>query len=330
MDVRNRRALKDSARQALDTAFYDPKKLILIHTGVTIGVSLLATTLNFILTKQIDNTGGLGGLGMRSMLSTIQSVLELFISVAIPFWEVGLCYAALNITRKKPATPSTLLEGFRRFWPLLKAFLLQGFIYLGVAIVSYFVSFQIYLFTPLSNSMYDLVASSNIVSAESALMLDEATQLAMVDAIAPMIVIFMAIYLLSLLFISYRFRMVNYLILDHPGMGAREAMRMSRYQMRGQKANLFKLDLSFLWFYVLQVLATVVAFGDYLLSLFDITLLSAEVAFFLFLILSLAGQGILYYKARNHIGVTYAAFYCATKLPSQQNNTIDQTPWTNP
>jgi len=330
MDVRNRRALKESARQRLDTALYDPKKLILIHTGVTIAASLIATTINFILTKQIETTGGLGGLGMRSMLSTVESVLKLFILVVMPFWEVGFCFATMNIARGKEAAPQSLLEGFRRFWPLLKAYLLQGFVYLGVAIISYFLSFQIYLFTPLSNSMFDLVSSLDLTSPEIALTLDDATLLAIMDAYTPMLLIFLAVFLLAVLFVSYRFRMVNYLLLDHPGMGAREALHLSRYQMRGHKADLFKLDLSFLWFYLLQVLASVIAYGDYLIAFFDIPIgFSAEVAFFVFLLLSLACQGILYYQARNKVEVTYATFYCATQLPIHKDTAPEQNPWTN-
>ena len=330
MDVRNRRALKEHARQSLNTAMYDPKKLILIHTGVTIAASLIATTINFIITKQIETTGGLSGLGLRSVLSTIQSVLELFILIVVPIWEAGLCFAAMNISRNKEAAPKSLLEGFRRFWPLLKAYLLQAFIYLGVAIISYFLSFQIYMLTPFSDPMYDLVSSIDLTAAETALALDEATQLAIMDAFTPMLLIFMAVFLLAMLFVSYRFRMVNYLLLDHPGMGAREAMRLSRYQMRGHKAALFKLDLSYLWFYVLQVLATAIAYGDYLLSVFDVPVaISAEVAFFLFMILSLVFQGILYCRARNQISVTYATFYCATQLPIRRDNSFEQNTLTN-
>ena len=330
MDVRNHRALKESARQSLARAYYDPKKLILIHTGVTIAASLLATVLNFVLTKQIETTGGLSGIGMRSVLSTFQSVLELLVLVIVPFWEVGYCFASLNIFRGKEAAPKSLLEGFRRFWPLLKAYLLQGFVYLGVGIVSYFLSFQIYLFTPLSNSMYELVSSLDMSSMENALVLDEATQLALMDAYAPLMLIFLAVFLLMVLFVSYRFRMVNYLLLDHPGMGAREALRMSRYQMRGHKRSLFKLDLSFLWFYILQVLATVIAYGDYLISVFKLPVnISAEVSFFLFLILSLAFQGFLYYRCRNQVSVTYAAFYCATQLPIRKEEPSSQNPWAN-
>ncbi len=330
MDVRDRRALKEAARHSLNTALYDPKKLILIHTGVTIAISLIATTLNFILTKQIETTGGLSGLGMRSTLSTIQSVLELFVLVVVPFWEVGLCFASLNIVRGKEAAPQSLMEGLRRFWPLLKAYLLQCLTYLGVALVSYFVSFQIYLLTPLSDPMYNLVNSLDLTSPETALVMDESTQLAIMDAYAPAMLIFMAVFLLAVLFVSYRFRMVNYLLLDHPQMGAREALQMSRYQIRGHKADLFKLDLSFLWFYVLQVLAVVVGYGDYLLAVFNVPLgISAEVAFFLFLVLSLACQGILYYRARSQISATYAAFYCATQLHIQQDDVPDQNSWTN-
>ena len=333
MDPRNRRALKDAAQHSLAAASYDPKKIILIHTGISVIASLLATVLNFVLSQQIQSTGGLSGLGMRSILSTAQSVLELIVLVAMPFWEAGYCYATLNIARGKEAAPSSLVEGFRRFAPLLRAYLLQVLIYSGVAIACFFLSTHIYILTPLADPMYEIVGSINMDTAMSGspIVLDEATQMAIMDAYTPMLLIFMVVFLVAMLVISYRFRMVNYLLLENPHMGAREALRISRFQVRGHKLSLFKLDLSFLWFYILQIMTTVLAYGDYLLALFEVPLpVSAEAAFFVFLILSLLCQGGVYYWARNRVDVTYAHFYCATALPVR--NTDDATPknpWAN-
>ena len=49
MDIRNRRALKQASAQALQEAAYDPRKLVLIHTAITLGASLLVTVLHYIL-----------------------------------------------------------------------------------------------------------------------------------------------------------------------------------------------------------------------------------------------------------------------------------------
>lgn len=334
MDPHDRRALKAAARNSLAAAPYDPKKIILIHTGITVAVSLIGTLINFILGQQIQNTGGLSGLGVRSMLSTAQSVLQVLVAVVLPFWEAGYCFATMNMARDKEAAPSNLLEGFRRFGPLLRAFMLQLVIYMVISITCFLISSQIFMMTPLSNPLFEIVESISMDAAmiESELLLDEATALAMMDAYTPMLLIFLVVFLVVALIVSYRFRMVNFLLLDHPGMKAMEALRMSGYQLRGHKAALFKLDLSFLWFYVLQTVASLLAYGDYLLALFEVPLpVSAEAAFFGFLILSLICQGGLYVWVRNRIGVTYAKFYCLTALPAPKESASDtnNNPWQN-
>ena len=66
MDVQNRRALKQMARSRLAGATYDPKKLALIHTGISVGVSLVIAFLGYYLDHWIAGTAsGLSGMGTR-------------------------------------------------------------------------------------------------------------------------------------------------------------------------------------------------------------------------------------------------------------------------
>lgn len=312
MDLHDRRALKAAARNSLAAAPYDPKKLILIHTGVTVALSLLCTLIDFILNLQIQNTGGLGGLGTRSILSTAQSVLQVMVSIGLPFWEAGYCFAAIRMSREQEAEPKSLLEGFRRFGPLLRAMLLQGLIYTAVGIICFTVGSRIFLLTPLSDPFYEIMQAipfqSTLYGTE--LLMDEATATAIAKAYIPMLIIVAILFLGVSAVVSYRFRLVDYLLLDYPGMRAREALRLSGYYLRGNKLALFKLDLSFLWFYALEILIALVSYGDFLLPLLGIALpVSDTVGFFAFLILSLACQFGLFYLFRNRMDVTYAKFY---------------------
>ena len=325
MDPHDRRALKCVTRDSLAAAPYDPRKLIMIHTGITIAVSLTGTLLNFILSKQIETTGGLGGLGLRSMLSTAQSVLQFLVAVLLPFWEAGYCYATMQIARGKDASPNTLLHGFRRFRPLLRLKLTQGLIYIALGMACFFVGYYIFMLTPLSDPLFAIIESIELdpTMLQTELPLDDATSLAMTEAYTPMLLIWLFLFLIIGVFISYRFRMATFLILDHPRMRAMETLRMSTYQLRGHLTALFKLDLSFLWFYILNVLFAALAYGDYLMTGFGVPMpFSAEVAYFIFLILSLVCQGSLFVLARNQVDVTYANFYCATALPlgEESNN----------
>lgn len=67
-------------------------------------------------------------------------------------------------------------------------------------------------------------------------------------------------FLWSLLFIipgivaAYRYRQALYLLLDHPEMGIFECIRESKRLMRGHKAELFILDLSFIGWALLSII----------------------------------------------------------------------------
>ena len=54
--------------------------------------------------------------------------------------------------------------------------------------------------------------------------------------------------------LSYAYGMVPYLLHDYPELSAREAMKISREMMRGQKWNLFVLDLTFIGWILLSIL----------------------------------------------------------------------------
>ena len=56
--------------------------------------------------------------------------------------------------------------------------------------------------------------------------------------------------------LSYAYSMVPYLLHDYPELTPREAMKISREMMRGQKWNLFVLDLTFIG-WILLALCTV-------------------------------------------------------------------------
>ena len=128
MDFRNRTALKQASRDSLFASKGDPKRIILIHTLVSLGVTFLLGAISFALERQISNTGGLSGLGLRSVLSTAQVVLQIAQMALLPFWEAGYYWATLKMARREDVQPGSLLEGFRRFGPYLRLTLLRSLI----------------------------------------------------------------------------------------------------------------------------------------------------------------------------------------------------------
>lgn len=308
MDIRNRRGLKDAARESLANASYNPTKLVLIHTLAAVALALVVTILDLFLGDRIADTGGLGGLGLRSILSTIQSVLRLANMVLLPFWEVGYIYAAMNIARGKEAGPASLLEGLRRWSVVLRSNLLQTILYFCTGMACYYVAMTVFLMTPMSGSLQTLVAP--YLNDPNALLTDPALSAAVMDASIPMFVIFLALFVILALPMVYHFRLVNYALLDNPKAGAFAALRRSKFLMHGDRFNLFRLDLSFWWFYAAQTLLSVICYGDVLLALLGVKLpFSDTTGFFLFYILSLALQVTLYTFTRNRVAVTYVNAY---------------------
>lgn len=77
------------------------------------------------------------------------------------------------------------------------------------------------------------------------------------------IVQYIFIFLWSLLFIvpgiiaAYRYRFAFLILFDNETMTAREALNASKRMTVGYKSDLFRLDLSFIWYYVLLALPSI-------------------------------------------------------------------------
>ena len=85
MNIRQRRQLKAAAARSLQNAAYDPKKLVLIHTAAVLIFFAVLAVVDYLLEQQIGSTGGLSGLGTRTILATAQQVLQLSEQILIPF-----------------------------------------------------------------------------------------------------------------------------------------------------------------------------------------------------------------------------------------------------
>lgn len=332
MDIRDSRSLKRHAAQALSSASYPPDKLVLIHSGVSAGLTLLLTVADLVLTRQIANTGGLSGMGARSILGTVQSVLGLLITVVATFWEFGILYAALRLTRREPAEPGTLAEGFRRFGPLLRLQLLRGVILFGLGLASFYIGILIFSMTPFMTPVMDILAPllENASILESGIALDEATITTLIPAMMPAFVMIGVVFCVFSIPLLYRYRMAEYAVLDNDNVGAFASIRLSSQLMRGNRWALFRLDLSFWWFYLLQGLVILSSFGNTLLAAFGVTLpFDADVAMLICNVVCILLQLALYYRFRAQIETTYAAAYDALQIPrTPQVSTPPKQNWT--
>ena len=331
MSFFDRRGLKQEAEQRLEASGTQARKLVLIHAAVSLGITALLTVINFILTRQIEGTGGLGGIGLRGILSTAQSVLELAAVIALPFWQIGLLKSILLLVRKEDAAPGSLMEGFRRFFPVLRLNLLRGALYAGIGMFCVYFAASIFMMTPWSaplvTAMEPLMTQQEMTY-EQAMSAMEAIQPVMDAAVLPLMLIFGGLFCLFAIPLMYRFRMADYLILDVPGTGALAALRQSARMMRRRRMELLLLDLSFWWFYLLELLIAAVGYGDLWLNQVGIGLpVHEDVAFFLFFVLHLLGQLALYWWAKAKVALTYGVFYQSLeKVPAVQDTPI-RTGW---
>lgn len=334
MNIRDRRAIHHTASEKLDQARGPMGRILLIYLGISIGLSLGSALLSVILSDRIANTGGLGNMGLRSILSTGQTILPLVQSLVVLGLELGYCMAAMRVCRGQNVSTNTLWGGFQRFFPLLRAIILQGLVYFAVGMMSMYLSAYIFVMLPVSDQFRQIIAPmlESVTVLNSSVTLDEATIMQAAEAMLPVFWIFAGLFLLLFVPLFYQYRMVIYRLIDQPRPGALRALHESRMMMRRNRFALLKLDLTFWWFYLLQFFSVTLCYGDVLLPLLGITLpFSATVSYFLFLVASLAMQFALFYFAMNKVSVTYAVAY-ESLLPKEapvQPPVPANNPWQN-
>ena len=270
---------KYEAENALSASIYPPRQLVTIHAGAAAVLSLILTAISWFLSSQ-TGTGGIGGLGAQAALSTAQTAVQLVAALITPFWSAGLTYCALNLARKQTTEPASLLEGFRRWRPLLSSMLLMGFRYLTTGfIAAYLASALAMILQAMSEALF--------------------------------MAIFFGVFAVLATPLFFRWRLVHYIIMDEPEAGGLKAMFMSRAMMEGRKLELFRLDLSFWWFYALEFLTVAIGSAG--------AFMTDAMAFWGVTLLSLAGQFALYVWAKPKLAVTYALAYETLRQPPAPN-----------
>ena len=330
MELFDRRIVKDAAQESLKRA-NEPHKVVLLHTGAVLLVTLILTIINYMLEKGIASTGGLSGMDLRAVLETIQEILTTAQMVLLPFWQIGYLWYCLRVSRGEATQYGDLLQGFRIFGPVLRLNLLKVALFGALALVCSYLSSMVFLLTPWAAPIQELMAhiSANPELSTDPQVAQQLTEL-MEENLAPILLLFGLIFLPLGAPLFYRYRMAEYCLLDEPQIGALVALRESGFLMRGAKRSLLKLDLSFWWFYGLDALVSAVCYGDLILNLLGIDLgLSTEVTYFAFLLLYTLLQLGLYLWKQNQVQVTYAHVYGQLCNPRQepQSPTPDKLPW---
>lgn len=316
MSIPSAKYLKKKASNRLQSG-NDPKKVVLVYAGIVALSSLVVTVVQDLLDSQISQTGGIQNIGTRSMLTTADTVLTIAQLLLVMCLTLGYTGSMLRIARGQYASPNSLKAGVERIWVLLRTRLLQMLIMTAAAFALCFLVVNVCLLTPLSNRM---IAVMGTVSAE-VLLADDLALMGLYSAMLPIMLIYLVALVPLLWYFSCTYRMVDYLLIDRPQLGAFGALRESRRMMQGNMKMMLRVDLSFWWYYLLQALVSVLIYLNMVLALFAIGL-PPEVLYWGTVVLYLAADFALRYFFSNKVAVTYALFYDSLCPKQEQSGAV--------
>ena len=324
MNLGNLREIKNLSEERLHQSA-SQQKIVMIYAALTLGLMFLVTVTNYVLGLQMDNFGGLSNLGKRTMLSSVQSMLPVVQSLVIMCLDLGYLAAMLRIALGMYTSPQTLRLGFDRFWLLLRCGIFKGLIMTGVTFVSMYLGIMIFVLTPFSKAAVEIIAPiiSQVSLLNTEIVIDDVTYGLLMEAMLPAFGICGVLLLILGGPMYYNFRMVNYIIIEKPAIGAMMALRESKKMMKGHRLQLLKLDLSLWWYYLATGVAMVICYGDILLPMLGLELPVPEVvSFFGFYVLYLAASFGVYYFLRNRVEVCYGLVYDAVKPEEKQDGGV--------
>lgn len=171
---------------------------------------------------------------------------------------VGYYRIHLDVVDGKPVDIGKLFSGFKRGY--------------GKAVLTYFLYFLVSIATVIP--LFVILFGGSFVSVM--LEIENTDVILGVSAC-----IGMAVMLVMIFWLVYRYSMVFFLLAEYPEMGAVDAMRNSADLMRGNKWRLFCLQFSFIGWFLLLMLVSFVScgigatVGTYLINAYQVTALAS-------------------------------------------------------
>lgn len=307
MSIPSAKYLKVKAANRLKTG-KEPQKVVLIYAAILAAAALAGNLAGYLLDGQISQAVGLQGMNTRAVLSTATVVVTIAQLLLEEGLALGYCAAMLRIARGQYASGSTLKAGLERLWLLVRTRLLEGVILTAMSFALCMVVVNIYMLTPFSNrlvlSKMPLVEAGELTTEAMLSLWSTAYQV-----LLPVTVLYVVALIPLLWYFSAVYRLVDYLLIEKPQLGALGALRESRRRMRGSMRMLLRVDLSFWWYYLLQA-ATKVLYPGLILAALGVTLSVSPTVFLVAaLVIYLAADFAVRYFFSNRVAVTYALFY---------------------
>lgn len=312
----NGKQLRYNAVELVNTPGSPARRLALISTGLVVVLNLAVSWLNLLLDEKIGTTGGLSGMGLRSGLETVQTLLSYFTTLFVPFWSAGFLRAMIQLARHQDTRPRDLLLNFRRFGRILGRSLLEILMLIGICIGLTYLVTNIFLITPFAK---DFLAVMNSLGDVNSLLLPDGSlnlELLPIEQLIPTMIPMFIMYALAFLpayaFLNYQFRLSLFLLVEGIDRSAPASFFASARLMKGHKWQMLKLDLHYWWYYLLETLLMCVLYLDLILPALGITLpVNANAAF----VITIALYGVLelglHYWKKPQVDITYALAYDA-------------------
>lgn len=260
----NRKELKQKAKYFLGNGRYGKALLITLIIWVL--------SLGFILSTENNGgyllglTGSLINLAIPIKITLNQSIFILLfrlISVVffIPIFNIALIrYFQLDPDKEELFRDRSIFEGLEgNFWNIIKVYFVMAFVYFAYSIVP-------------------IILSTGIIALSG-------TDAALLMGMA--IIIAIAFYL------AYKFYMIPYILAEKPYVTFGEARKINDEIIKGERFNLFVLDISFILWIILGLLLPGL---DLLISPY---------------ILATKTQAYMYYRDKNYVkdDINYSEFY---------------------
>lgn len=284
---------KKATAESLGSQIFPPRAVELIYSGTLVGGWLAIELVQWLLSLAAGDAGGIGGLGIHAMLSTVTVALRMFLLASIPFWKAGRDSAMLEVARREQICPRHILMGLRRWKPVLTSSLLLGLRYAALAFVASLLAEQIFLLTPFAGPVYIAAMEGGDIEA------------AMADLMGPYLLILLLVFVVLALPLFYRYRMVSFLIMDQE-LGGVQAMIGSHDMTRYRRWQLARLDLSFWWYHLPVLCGIGLMLSPVLLEALEIRWVVPEAVLLLVGAALVLGMDAL---AGHRVRVTYAHCY---------------------
>lgn len=255
MVIRNFRDIREQTRSTLNFTPWDIKKTVFVYSAITLGLGLLINILSILLESQQFGNTGLSGMATYRLFATAVSFLSMAYSVCSLFWQQGIRYSFLMVLRNEDPYPQGLFRGFKCWGMLLRFTLFFCAAFFAICwiaaltasmLVSPFISAMITVFE-------DAPVDDAFAFAEYIMALPNAQKL---PILIPLLSAYGLILLVVSIFLLYRLRPIMLLLLDEPRMSILRAILLSFKMTKGSGFQLFRLDLSFWWYYLALVLSS--------------------------------------------------------------------------